>query len=121
MKTCRISLLLVILLVGCSGQNVGSFMGSMVGAVLDGVSAGLTGNAPDNTLTNACSEIGAIYGIHSDAKRLGVDLNKIPPEWVPQTMADVRLQKRADGTVCYWFGDDHLVWDPVDNCWKTED
>jgi hypothetical protein len=116
-------LLLVILLAGCSGQTAGSFMGSMVGAVADGVVAGLTGADPEttNTFTNAFSEMGALHGMQSDAKRLGVDLNKLPAEWVPQQMADVRLEKRADGRVCYWLGDDHLVWDPGIKCWMTED
>jgi hypothetical protein len=120
-KICRLTLLLVILLAGCSGQTAGSFMGGMVGAVADGVVAGLTGTEPDNTFTNAFSEMGALHGLQSDAKELGVDLNKIPAEWAPQQMADVRLEKRADGSVCYWLGNDHLVWNPVNKCWVTED
>jgi hypothetical protein len=116
-------LMLVILLAGCSGQTAGSFMGGMVGAVCDGVVCGLTGADPEtqNTYTNAFSELGALHGMQSDAQKLGVDLNKVPKEWMPQQMADVRLEKRSDGKVCYWLGNDHLVWDPVNNCWMTED
>ena len=123
MKTSHLTLLLVILLAGCSGQTTGSLMGSMVGAVCDGVVCGLTGADPDtqNTFTNAFSEQGAMKGLQSDAEKLGVDLNKIPPEWMPQQMADVKLEKRADGKICYYLGNDHLVWNPTDKCWITED
>ena len=103
MKIYHLPLVLVILLAGCSGQTAGSFMGGMVGAVCDGVVGGVTGADPEtqNTFTNAFSEAGALQGLQSDAEKLGVDLNKIPPEWMPQQMADVKLEKRADGKVCY--------------------
>jgi hypothetical protein len=123
MKIYHLPLLLVILLAGCSGQTAGSFIGGMAGAVCDGVVCGITGADPENqnTFTNAFSEAGALHGLQSDAQKYGVDLNKIPKEWVPEQVSDIRLEKRADGTVCYWLGNDHLVWNATDKCWVAED
>jgi hypothetical protein len=123
MKTYLLQLFMIILLVGCSGQTAGSFMGGMVGAVCDGVVCGVTGADPEtqNTFTNAFSEAGALHGLQSDAQKYGVDLSKIPQEWVPQQVSDIRLEKRSDGVVCYWLGDDHLVWNATTSAWVTED
>jgi hypothetical protein len=123
MKISQLLIAVVILLAGCSAQDRRGFMGSMYGATLDGIVCGLTGADPEtqNYYTNAYKEQGAMRGLQIDALKLGVDLNKIPPEWMPQSMADVKLKKRADGNVCYYLGDDHLVWDPINKTWMTED
>ena len=123
MKMHHLPLVLVVLLAGCSGQQAGSFMGGMVGAVADGVVSGLTGAEPEtqNTFTNAFSGMGGLYAMKSDGDKLGVDLSKIPLEWMPQNLAKARLEKRPDGTVCYWLENDHLVWDPVNKSWMAED
>jgi len=124
MKNYHLPLLLVILLAGCSTPTGGSIAGALMGAVADGVVAGITGEEPDSTFSDAFSTLGRMQGLQSQANKLGVDLNKIPSDWVPkdaETLATVRLEKRADGIVCYWLGDDHLIWNPSENCWIAED
>jgi hypothetical protein len=118
MKIYHLVLLLVILVAGCFNETSGSIVGGLLGAVADGAVAGVAGTEPDSTFSDSFAKMGALQG---QANKLGVDLKKIPKEWQPQNIEDARLEKRADGVVCYWLGDDHLAWNATNKSWVAED
>ena len=115
-------ILLFCLLSGCANPEMQQFLGQLAGAAVDGAVAGLTNTEPTNAFSNLGGQMGYAAGIENQAKQMGVDLHKLPKDWLPTEDATcMRLVKSSNGKICYFFGDDHLAWDPATQSWYAED